>query len=362
MNTANALTVEPRKTVEVTVHYSLSEAGQKAALLAGRNAAKKQQISGDIPVELLDICTINEDGRVIADYEKPVAFNRDGTIVNYPYGIDTYQTAQDFPALFAADLLRRLHTGIHAKAAEIRAQREREETQEIANKVEREVNEQVEYQLMLERLESDLDADREGVPKVNFPSAWSFSRGQQWCNSDDHPLARQLRGRKKDVEEREKRQEAERAAAAKALVRAFLAEHGDSDQVERFDAGVLPAFELEMTLSDLAFRLLNEYPLFDLILEHQVLDALPTFDPKFSIEDYTDCEVLFRSIEATELNRDQWAQLKAMRAACPAAKIEARLHQATLDHQDVPWGVIERLGALATVKVAGVEVRREYAL
>ena len=347
-------------TITVTVSYKLSKAGQKVALIAGWNPAQIQHITGPIPAHLVDLCTINPDGSVTADYTNSVSFNRDGTIVQYG-GSHSYRTEQDSPALSAADLLRRLGDGIRACAAEIQAEREREQTEEMAQKVERDVNEQVELELMLEALATNLDANPQAIPNPNYPSSWDFHRGQQW-RSSDHPLATELRRRKYAAEEREKQREAERQAAAKALVRAFLAEHGAPDQVERFDAGVLPALELEMTLADLAFNALDEYPRFDIILEHQVRDALPIFDSTFSAEDYADCEVQFRSIEATELNREQWAQLKAMRAACPAATIEARLHQGTLDHKDVPWGVIERLGALATATVAGIEVRREYAL
>jgi hypothetical protein len=46
--------------------------------------------------------------------------------------------------------------------------------------------------------------------------------------------------------------------------------------------------------------------------------------------------------------------------ACLGAGL--RLHQATLDSQDVPWGIVERLSATATATVAGVQVRRDYAL
>lgn len=51
-----------------------------------------------------------------------------------------------------------------------------------------------------------------------------------------------------------------------------------------------------------------------------------------------------------------------------AARVRARMERsefgvcATLDSDDVAWGVVERMGALATATVAGVELRREYAL
>ena len=48
--------------VQCTVTYALSAEGQKAALLAGKPAAKVQTISGRINPELLKYCSINADG------------------------------------------------------------------------------------------------------------------------------------------------------------------------------------------------------------------------------------------------------------------------------------------------------------
>lgn len=51
-----------------------------------------------------------------------------------------------------------------------------------------------------------------------------------------------------------------------------------------------------------------------------------------------------------------------MRAALPGATIEPKLHEGTLDSEDVPWGVVKRLGVLVKLTIIGIELDRECAL
>jgi hypothetical protein len=50
-----------------------------------------------------------------------------------------------------------------------------------------------------------------------------------------------------------------------------------------------------------------------------------------------------------------------MRAALPGATITPKVHEGTLDCEDVPWGVVTRYGAGAVVQFGPFELRREYA-
>ena len=64
--TTEAPAAEEQGRIWVTVQFLLSPEGQKAALIAGKSAAKKQEIAGLVPAEFLDLCEIEDDGRVVA--------------------------------------------------------------------------------------------------------------------------------------------------------------------------------------------------------------------------------------------------------------------------------------------------------
>jgi hypothetical protein len=63
--TTEAPAAEQGKTVNVTAYFRLDEAGQKAALLAGKSAAKIQSITGPLSVEHLSLCRLMDDGAVL---------------------------------------------------------------------------------------------------------------------------------------------------------------------------------------------------------------------------------------------------------------------------------------------------------
>ena len=344
--------------IEVTVQYTLSPTVQKTALLACLRAEKFQQITGPIPVDLLDMCEINADGSVTADYTEDVAFDREGRVVKSPFGGNHYHVAQDAPAQDAADLLMRMRAGIQARSAEVRAETE----QELAEKAKRQEAQDRECEKFLGRLADELDADPDAIPKIDYPHS-VFDRMRYWHESN-HPLAVEIRRRQAVAKQRNEEQDQARAAAQKTALREWLAEHGTPDQVERFDVNLLPEDELKVAIADWAFQNLKDYPLFERLTEREVRYHAS------EDERYQECDAQFRSIEPTELTSEQWSTLKAL---CEAASlvfipegvdisIEPRLHQGTLDSTEVPWGVVERMAARATTTVCGVEVRREYAL
>ena len=354
MNTETTTNATPDhgKTIEVTVYYTLSAEGQKAAVLAGRNAARKQQITGSIPADLLDMCQINQDGSVTADYTQEVGFDREGRITKYPYGGNHYQVAQDVPAQFAADLLTRLRDGIQARSAEVRAETDKE----LAEKAKRQEAQDRQCEEFLARLAAELDSDPDLIPRVNYPQGL-YDRLRYWHESD-HVLAVEIRRRQAVAKQRKEEQEQARAAVQKTALRAWIAEHGTPDQVERFDADLLPEKELKIVMGDWAFSALEDYQLYELITESEVKSCVE--------ERYQFCEVEFRSIDPAELTAEQWAKLKDLRAAVllqiPEITIEAKLHQGTLDTSEVRWGVVERMAARAVATVEGIEVVRNFAL
>jgi hypothetical protein len=144
--------------------------------------------------------------------------------------------------------------------------------------------------------------------------------------------------------------------AEKAFLREWLVAHGTENQVERFDAGVLPTEEYLTDMANLAFQPLADWHPFLKISSEEVLGAV------IDAHRFAGATVQFRSTAAAQLTGEQWTRLKEMRKALPDATIEPRQHEGTLDDRRVPNDVVKRYGALATIHVGPVELRREYAL
>ena len=231
-----------------------------------------------------------------------------------------------------------------------------ETEQELAEKAKRKEAQDRECEEFLARLAAELDADPDSIPKIDYPHS-VFDRMRYWHEST-HPLAIEIRRRQAVARERKEKEDEARAAVQKTALREWLGKHGTPDQVERFDANLLPEEELKKVMGDWAFSELQDFPLYEFITEDEV---------KMYIEErYDECKVQFRSIDPTELTVEQWAKLKALRAAVelqiPEVTIEPKLHQGTLDSTEVPWGVVERMSARAVATVEDIEVHREYAL
>lgn len=144
--------------------------------------------------------------------------------------------------------------------------------------------------------------------------------------------------------------EQERVAAVRALLQA----HGTPDQLERCEAGVLPESELTSLIEASLFERLASCTVYDEITEQEVAHDLECElgDVRFSTRDYDD-----------GLNAEQFARLKAIRAAAGDYEVEVRMHVGYhADHDDDADPEITRLSARVTAKFAGDKYRREYAI
>lgn len=345
------------KTITATAHYTLTAAGQKAAVIAGKNAAVRQTITGEIPIEFLDLCKILADGSVVADLTGTIQINDDGTRSPWYTGA-SYDAEQDAPAESIVDLFTRIRAGLTAARARVKAEDEQAKDLEKRNGEVNRVAAESAYRAFLANpaaRATDYAGVRNAVDCLS-PSDW-------WPSESTCPEFAAEIARRNAADRAAAKQAAESLAAAKAAaLRAWLAEYGTDDQAERFDAGVLPAEEIETAMADHVFEPLEangKHPGFS---HYAQLTAAEVRNAVDCDERYEDTEAQFRSVSPTGLGAAQWKQLKAMRAACPAATITPRLHEGTLDSDDVAWGVVECMGALATATVAGVELRREYAL
>lgn len=154
-------------------------------------------------------------------------------------------------------------------------------------------------------------------------------------------------------------QEAAKAAREKSrtdAIREIVAADGAPDQLERLDAGVLPERELNDIIEARLFAPFAKFAPFADITEAAVAEECEceTDDVKFTTQ----------TSESGELDADEYATLKALRAAAPeGAVIEMREHvgyQAGRSGEDDPE--IRRYGLRVTVEFAGRKWRREFAM
>jgi hypothetical protein len=169
-----------------------------------------------------------------------------------------------------------------------------------------------------------------------------------WQEAEDESL--RLKREQLAEEQRERAERREREAAE---LRAWIAEHAP-DMLERFDDGFLPAgaTELHDRMADVVFA----------ALDAEGVPYTPIEDD--DIEHSEDCcyqESEYRSEEASGLSRLEYEMLKTLRRAAPVgATVQPRLHTARCG--SCAESVVYRTGAVATMTVAGVKLRREFAL
>lgn len=149
---------------------------------------------------------------------------------------------------------------------------------------------------------------------------------------------------------------AKRQAEA-TFLREFIVQHGTLSQKQRFDAGLLPGAEAMEAMADVAFEPVSHFePFFritvDEVVKATALAGLPTKADG----------AMFRSLNVKELDAERWGVIKVIGQRLPGATVTAKLHEATLDRDDVPWGIVKRLGALVVMPYGPFELRREFTL
>ena len=358
--TTEAPAVEQGKTVNATVYYRLSDVGQRAALVAGLSAAREQSVTGPIALADMDLCAIMPDGAVVcATYSIPAAQPPAG-LVGYrshqytpywPVGgshlltthVDASYSTPPASAQAAVTEARALCAALAAKEAEAKAQRD---AWQAAAEAKRAADREAEYA----RIQAALDADPTAIPGCRLAYSWDVS---------DHPLAVEIRRRKQAQADAAEQANIATAKIKSDFVGAFLARHGTSGQLERFAVGMLPQAEYSDAMRALAFAPLDDYAQYERITNSEAFDALDE-DTAGNLDD--DTGAVFRSHPAKEASAAEWATLKAIKAIMPSADVTLRLHQASFDRDDIPWGIVERKSILVTAQYGPFEFSRDYAV
>lgn len=338
---------ENTATITATVKFRLTPQGQKAAILAGKPAAIEQSITGEIPASDLDLCFIQPDGNVTANLTNGETFYADGRIGGY-------NVRSDFHFLSVAET-----------AAEALS-RYREMRDQFSADLKRK------YELRQEedRIKAEARAAAIGVFRAQFfadPSARldvrhyndsAFLPEIGECR-DPELIAEAKRRNNADMQARiaaEKQAEADR----QQFIREFLSAHGAPDQVERFDADLLPENELLAALTTHVFSPVADLSQYENMTSEDVHSASDIEGSELGYE------AIFRVIEPDSLTADQWAGVKYIRQRLTDAGIngtsDIRLHQGSLNTNDSPWGICESLGLRVKVQFGPFELMREFAV
>lgn len=190
-------------------------------------------------------------------------------------------------------------------------------------------------------------------PIVAVLDASRVYRGGAYVMDPEPPRALEFQER-----HRRELEAADRVAAEKAHaeLRALITEHGTEDQVERFDAGVLPSDEQEAIIAKALFAPLAHLPEYDEISEQEVAEECDC--------DLDEVKFSASTVAQPELTAEQFSRLKAVKLALPqGATLDIREHvgyERGRDGADDPE--IRRLGARVTIEFAGEKHRREYAI
>lgn len=346
ITTSEAPAVEQGKTVTATVLFRLSPVGQRAALIAGLPAARDQEITGEIPVELLSMCKITPDGKAIADLRERIGINEQGEVSRGSTWYGFYPDL-DFPPDSATAVLVHVRDGLNAKCAEVVADTEKRQAEIQARR-------DAELADARARIDAAMDAMRRDPRHI--PNSMPYPNGYKAL--PEHPVWAEIERREQSAKDA-----AERAAKAaedekRAFVRTFLAEHGTPDQVERFDAGLLPEKEYLDAMAEQVFAPFKDFPLYQKMMRAEVYEALSA--EQGELVDAGDLKAQFRAADATEATAAEWQTLKQIQAAMPDAECKLRLHEASFDHEDIPWGVISRKGIQVKAKLGPFSFVREY--
>jgi hypothetical protein len=331
----------------IRVQYQLNEQGRKASLLTGGNGKAAQFVDVAATVELLTVVNVDNDGNAAYNLSPEVC---------YPVVRNCYSAPLSAPEA-AAEVLR-IAAGKQAKAeqdalkdAEKKAAEEKAHAEQNAR-----------WLTLAQRFIA-------GDPEVKRTNSFTcvFNDIHSW-NAEAPSLREQIdaetnrRGKiQADAEAAkhaaEEKASAERNAKINAARLAWLREHGTVDQVERFEADVLPEDELfEAIHAAVLPEKLGEVGEYQI---HHSVDVRHKGDcgespVVWSVEDGNGCT----------LTATQWAHLKAIRAAAagiPDAVVDVRKHVANLDCGCTdPFWLAARV--CVTLTDLDVEVQRQYAL
>jgi hypothetical protein len=347
----------PSRTLKVTAAYWLSEAGRKAALLAGLDGRARQTPTLDVPLPRLHLVTVDAQGvprlMLRPQYER----RGDDQIVRIETSptFDAPPTLEDLYAVAARNYeLARLYD---AQRAGVRTQR---------IDAERELRARVTQAFLA-------DASQRALPHPAPTAMRCFIQTEQGRRvfdvNTDEGLARELppeahrrfradlRARRERNQEAFKAQRALHEEKVHALA-SWIAAHGTPDQQARQAAGVLPIAEAVDAMTDQVFAAANGCELYAHDGDAR-LQAHLRLHPGYENAVVTSVDLLVTNTQPPTATKAQWVLLQQIRNALPEAVVFLRTHR-LIWRRDSRAPSLTVHSAVAVQRVGLFTLRREY--
>jgi hypothetical protein len=347
------------RTLTVTVTYWLSEAGRKAALLAGLDGRARQVITVTVPISRLHLVSVDAAG--IARLKLRPRYERDSeqriARLDSAPTFDTPPSIEDLFAYAAHNYeLERAYKSERTAAATQRAETERDLRARTA-----------------QNFLTDT-SQRAIVHPAPTPARCyvKTDKGRRVFDiATDEGLARELppeahRRFRADLRARGEKNRQDRAAqvalhqAKRKAIGVWISEHGTPDQRARQEAGVMPLDEAIEALTEHIFAAASDRPRYAHDGAARLEEHLRTVFPDRTAVTVSPADLIVASSEATTVTSTQWELLEELRAALPHATVRLRAHRLTWK-RDLQAPPLTVFSATVTQKEGLFTLRREFA-
>lgn len=347
------------RTLAATATYWLSEAGRKAALLAGQDGRARQDIRLDIPVARLHLVSVDAHG--VARLKLRPRYERDAAqrIVRIDLAptFDVPPTLDDLFALAARNYeLERIHESERTAARTQRLEAERELRTRVARA------------FLADPAQRALPHP---APSPTRCYVMTEHGRRLFDASADEGVARDLppeahRRFRADLRARAERNRQERAAqqalhqAKREAIAAWIAAHGTPDQQARQQAGVLPFAEAIEALTTHVFAAAGDRAQYQRDGAHRLQQHLRDSSPSYAETIIAPHDLVVTSTEAATASPAQWRFMEELRAALPLATVRLRTHRLSW-RRDMRAPHLVVFSVSVTQKDGLFTLRREYA-
>lgn len=300
----------------ITIQYALSQKGQEAALLAGVNANREQDVAGQITLATLRELGLSLDSAGTGASAATLRLGEaDKTITDTRWG--NPRVALDAPETFP-QILARLLDLVAAQRAARKAKRA--------------------------EVDAAIQAAIDDCNATSIPVDVAFGTPelvQQWCT---------IRNQREEAEEKEL------AARKAAQVAEWVREHGDANQKARFAAGLFPASEAEKAIQEFAFAPFAARESYVKITRDDVA--------KHCEDDCYSCEPKYEVFDASSVNAEEWQAMESYRntplpTGVELVSVTLRRHYGECDNCD---GETSREGIYVKLRAGAFTFVREFAI
>jgi hypothetical protein len=357
-----ARTVEPTpspRSLSTTATYWLSEAGRKAALLAGHDGRARQDIRIDVPMTRLHLVSVDAQG--VARLKLRPRYERDDERrilrIDLAPTYDVPPTVDDLFGFAARNYeLERIYQAERTAARTQRVEAERELRARIAR-------------------DFLADVTQRALPHPAPSPTRCYVMTEQgrrlFDASVDEGIARDLppeahRRFRADLRTRAERHRQERAAqqalhqTKREAIAVWIAANGTPDQQARQRAGVLPFAEAIEALTTYVFAPVGERPLYQRDGAQRLQQHLRDSSPSYADTVVASADLVVTSSEATTASQAQWTFMEELRAKLPSASVRLRAHRLSWRRDPhAPSCVVHSVSV--TQKEGLFTLRREFA-